>query len=112
MMIKLNLALKYIREHWVKILEVADWLQVSNQKSQLKSTAARVLKLLQASSSFFKFLEAAARAWISGNWNQGVENKPWKWCILLNKSLNLLDILQHKSPVSLVQPAEHESAAG
>ena len=47
----------------VKILELVDWSQVSNQPLQLESVAARVLKLfklLQASSSFFKALEAAA----------------------------------------------------
>ena len=46
----------------VKILEVVDWSQVSNQPLQLGSIAARVLKLLQASPSCFKGLEAGARA--------------------------------------------------
>ena len=51
----------------IKILEVVDWSQVSNQPSQLESAAAirincaRVLKLLQASSSFLKPLQASSR---------------------------------------------------
>ena len=80
--------------------------------------AARIsrLKLLQASSVFFKVLEAADTPWISGNWNQAVENKPHKWCILQNKSLNLLDILKSaasrmESGVTRIEPPELESAA-
>ena len=46
----------------IKILGVVNWSQLSNQPSQLESVAARVLKLLQASSRFFKLLKAAARA--------------------------------------------------
>ena len=51
----------------IKILEVVDWSQISNQPSQLESAAAirisraRVLKLLQASSSFLKPLQASSR---------------------------------------------------
>ena len=86
----------------VKILEVVGWSQLSNQLLQLESVAGRALKLLQASSRFCKVLEAAARVWISGNWNQVVEN---------NKSLNLLNIFKYKSAASRVKPAELESAA-
>ena len=81
-----------------------------NRPVELELLSTRVLKFLQASSGFFKlkFLEAAARDWITGNWNQAAVNKPEKWCILQKESLSLL---KHKSVPSWVRLAELESAA-
>ena len=54
------------------------------------------------------------------NWNHSIETKPQKWCILQNKSLNLVDILKYKTRVShriesvatRIEPTQLESVTG
>ena len=91
----------------VKILEVVDWSQVSNQSSQLESAAAIRISCslsLEASSSFLKLLRATSRFLKQQPEPESVvtEIRWWKTkkrCILQNKSLNLLDILKYKPAI-------------